>query len=297
MENIGQLLKIIRIQKGLTQKDVSNNIMSTQQISNIENNRTNISIHNLVEILKKMNISPGEVYKYLDKDNPQIEFLKDLSHIVHNEDISKLDLFINKYSAIEPSTNNVAIKHNLILLIHYKARFLNSFITDELYSIDIITEYLMRVDPWSLYEINLFLNASPFFESMTRNFLRNHFISSMNTNSTYFNPIRTEVYANQLITSVQILIEEGNYTKAKDMLLSLEELAYNLNNYYVTFRVRFFKGIYLIQTASMEEGKQLAETVIQYFYDLGKESIGKRYASYLDKIINNYKEVESYVTE
>ena len=58
--------------------------------------------------------------------------------------------------------------------------FLNSFIIDELYSIDIITEYLMRVDPWSLYEINLFLNASPFFEGETRNFLRNHFISSMN---------------------------------------------------------------------------------------------------------------------
>lgn len=40
----------------------------------------------------------------------------------------------------------------------------------------------------------------------------------MSTNSDFFNTLRMEVYANQLITSFQILIEKTSYNKAHEIL-------------------------------------------------------------------------------
>lgn len=282
MENIGNVLKKIRLHKNITQKELASNIMSAQQISNLENDRSKTSIENLIEILRKLNISPGEFYKYIDKDDSQTSFLTELSKSVHNEDLFMINRLIEKYIFLEQTSNNIAYKHNLILLFHFKYRFSKDFIIESQYSLEILIDYLQSVDPWNLYEINLFLNATPFINEETIFFLRNHFLSSMSTNRDFFNPLKTQVYANQLSTSIQILLENGSFDNAHELLLLLEVLADDLNDYYVTFQMIFFKGIYQIKTGNIDEGKQIAEKVIQIFYDLGKESLGVRYFHYLN---------------
>ncbi|HEL0621266.1 TPA: helix-turn-helix transcriptional regulator, partial [Streptococcus equi subsp. zooepidemicus] len=61
MNGIGFVIKKLRIQKGLTQKNIYHNLCSRKQLSRIENNISYPSIYLLYNICQKLDVSMDEV--------------------------------------------------------------------------------------------------------------------------------------------------------------------------------------------------------------------------------------------
>ncbi|EGP4803629.1 helix-turn-helix transcriptional regulator, partial [Enterococcus faecium] len=65
---IHKLLRKLRVERGLSQKELSKGIITRETFVKYENGKTNIPFFVLIELLEKMNLSLDEFIFYLDKD-------------------------------------------------------------------------------------------------------------------------------------------------------------------------------------------------------------------------------------
>lgn len=167
MNRYGHLLKLLREQKGISQFDLSDGILSKNHLSKIERGENDISFQTLLKLLDRLNISLFEFELLLDKtqDN-QSTFLKDLSIAVANNDLYLLNELLTREIELKSRSNNIRHKHNVILLKAYIDKFSNTPLN--YHEIQEIIQYILTVDECGRYEISLFGNFVGFMSSDMR---------------------------------------------------------------------------------------------------------------------------------
>ncbi|EOL49312.1 helix-turn-helix domain-containing protein [Enterococcus caccae] len=170
MENYGTLIKKIRQEKGLSQKDIYEGIMTRQTYYLIETNTSMPSFDKFLMILEKLFISVNEFLYILDPEVfPTENYLyHQLSQAVFKKDETRLSLLLDKSQQLYTSTNNKKYLH--LNLITQAMTYLNDkqMEPDSLYRLKElmlpIKEYLIGIDKWYLYELKLLNNSLYSFE-------------------------------------------------------------------------------------------------------------------------------------
>ena len=89
---VGNRLKLLRIQKGLGQKQVSKMMgISQAHLSNIEGGRSNITLSNLLKLHDVLEVSMADLFVDIDGD-----MKKQSGHDVDIEDVVKLFALLKK---------------------------------------------------------------------------------------------------------------------------------------------------------------------------------------------------------
>ena len=157
MNQYGYLLKTLRKEKGVSQSELSEGILSKNHLSKIERGENDISFQTLLKLLDRLNISLFEFELLLDKtQNNQSTFLKDLSIAVVNNDLYLLNELLTREIELKSKSNNIRHKHNVILLKAYIDKFSNTKFNH--HDIQEIIQYILSVDECGRYEISLFGN-------------------------------------------------------------------------------------------------------------------------------------------
>ncbi|MBO0467144.1 helix-turn-helix domain-containing protein [Enterococcus plantarum] len=170
MKDYGTLLKKIRQEKGLSQKDIYEGIMTRQTYYLIEANSNMPSFDKFLIILEKLFISVDEFLCLLDPEAFPTEnhLYYQLSQAVFKQDMKRISLLVEDSQQLYTSTNNKKYLH--LNLVAQAMTYLNSEPTnpDTLACLNElmlpIKQYLIGIDKWYLYELRLLNNSLYCFE-------------------------------------------------------------------------------------------------------------------------------------
>ena len=263
MNRYGHLLKLLREQKGISQFDLSDGILSKNHLSKIERGENDISFQTLLKLLDRLNISLFEFELLLDKiqDN-QSTFLKDLSIAVANNDLYLLNELLTREIELKSKSNNIRHKHNVILLKAYIDKFSNTPLNH--HEIQEIIQYILTVDECGRYEISLFGNFVGFMSSD----MRHKLVKMIYRKSQLFCSEKnyTEIFTRILLNVCYADIMEKKFNSAIEVIDIIEKHLNLTELYYEKNQCKFFKGLYLIGTQNKEEGEKLCKKSIEFFY-------------------------------
>lgn len=165
LENYGTLIKTIRQEKGLSQKDVYDGIMTRQSYYLIENNISFPAFDKFLLILEKLFLTVNEFLDILDSslfpNENQLYF--QLSQAVLKKDQLTLQLLIRTATQLYQETQNKKYEHfqliaRAMLQLNFPAAD-HAKLEDCQSLMEPIKNYLLAVDNWYLYELKLLNNA------------------------------------------------------------------------------------------------------------------------------------------
>ena len=263
MNRYGHLLKLLREQKGISQFDLSDGILSKNHLSKIERGENDISFQTLLKLLDRLNISLFEFELLLDKtQNNQSTFLKDLSIAVANNDLYLLNELLTREIELKSKSDNIRHKHNVILLKAYIDKFSNTPFNH--HDIQKIIQYILTVDECGRYEISLFGNFVGFMSPD----MRHKLVKMIYRKSQLFCSEKnyTEIFTRILLNVCYADIMEKKFNSAIEVIDIIEKHLNHTELYYEINQCKFFKGLYLIGTQNKDEGEKLCKKAIEFFY-------------------------------
>lgn len=263
MNQYGYLLKRLRKEKGLSQSELSDGILSKNHLSKIERGENDISFQTLLKLLDRLNISLFEFELLLDKtqDN-QSTFLKDLSIAVANNDLYLLNELLTREIELKSKSNNIRHKHNVILLKAYIDKFSNTPLNQ--HEIQEIIQYILSVDECGRYEISLFGNFVGFMSlDMRHNLVK---IIHRKSQLFYSDKNYIEIFSRILLNVCYADLMDKNFNVAIEVIDIIEKYLNYTELYYEKNQCKFFKGLYLIGTQNKDEGEKLCKKSIEIFY-------------------------------
>ncbi|MCZ2259988.1 helix-turn-helix domain-containing protein [Sporosarcina sp. G11-34] len=285
---MGAAFKIIRKNKGLSQKEVAADIISTSFYSKLENENSNISADLFFQVLDNLDIALEEFeYIYNDYSHTSKKKIDDeCKQIYYAGDITKLEEKKNEVEEIYKSTGD-DFYNRLAILLYCLIQTYNS----EKYDPEIINpiqSYLFSVETWGHYEIRLFTTCIKAFEVDTVLLLSNQLLNNLKPYSTYNFHERDiiTVLINIIITCLDNnRLEEADYyiAVAKKRLTS-EKIMFERN------LINYLFGISLIHHLKSDEGYLIAMTSIDIFNSLNMNGMATQYEQYLEETIKNFSE-------
>lgn len=285
MNRYGHLLKLLREQKGISQFDLSDGILSKNHLSKIERGENDISFQTLLKLLDRLNISLFEFELLLDKtqDN-QSTFLKDLSIAVANNDLYLLNELLTREIELKSKSDNIRHKHNVILLKAYIDKFSNTPLNH--HEIQEIIQYILTVDECGRYEISLFGNFVGFMSSD----MRHKLVKMIYRKSQLFCSEKnyTEIFTRILLNVCYADIMEKKFNSSIEVIDIIEKNLNSTELYYEKNQCKFFKGLYLIGTQNKEEGEKLCKKCIEFFYFMNDISKAIEHQKVFTKFVNSF---------
>jgi len=161
MPTNGQVLREIRLAKGLRLKDIATDQLSTAFISKVERDESDISLSRFEVLLDRLHVSYDE-FSYHKNGyalTHQAIFLKQLSQYMVNDNIYGLQSLYEQEKELFTVENNrnATSFYNMTLAQCYLAEIRKAPLPQE--SIQQLQHFLLNTDSWGIYELRLFNNA------------------------------------------------------------------------------------------------------------------------------------------
>ncbi|MFD2630045.1 helix-turn-helix domain-containing protein [Oceanobacillus kapialis] len=286
---------MIRKQKGITLKALSDGVCSVSFLSKFERSDSDITLGLMTRLLEKLMMNFDEfLYMHRDFQPDNIEqFFKTANKAYMNRDAKKLKLLKSEQlrSANQYGVNTY--RYNALLLEVYESIVDDLYIDDGIQKreIRLLSDYLFRVEVWGYYELTLYnatllllepdmviLLSKTAFEKSAR--FRDYPKIHEAITSVLFNTI---IY---LLGSVNSFQENFTYQQEFNTFMSyLETIAIPESNLVDRVHVLQLKGAYEIRTGKKEEGTAKVKQAIQILNDLGSTKMAYNIEHYLRLIV------------
>jgi len=288
LKTYGEVIRNIRTNKGLTQKEVYLNIISKSYAIEFEKGNHDLSLGLLEQILDRLMMEIDEffyIYRGYKPSNHE-EFINKYSKAANNNDIEAL---ITLYQELYQRQDLISKVH--LAEVRSRIRLLKHFnVTDTLEKniirvedIETITNYLNNLQSWTLQEMQLFSNTLEYIEYKQKDILFKTLIKSMKKYENYDRG--RDVICVMLTNMIHELImnDELGYAEILN-----EDLNKNSNQYQTIFFkivTKYYNGLIKIKRNNKEEGTKLAQSAIDILYELDQSYQAKTFESILSQIL------------
>lgn len=282
--DLGVTLRELRQSKDMTLTDTAKGIVSVPFLSKYERGNSDISATNFLSLLDRLNVNLRE----FDEKNHRINqhsqqvFLHEYYEAVIPEDAYLLTQLIKREQAFLQQDNNYRHEYNIILMQQWLNRINGVPFDNE--QVKVITNYLLQVDDWSHYELELFNNGLFCFSAETVGFL----CKSAFRKATAFSKLITNRNELALLAiNVIVLLLERNVLDQIASIITMAESSLNGTKfYYERNKLNYVKGLYALRTGDKENGLKLANDAIAIMYSLGSHHDAKAHQDELKKYLN-----------
>ena len=291
----GKTLRMIRQQKGITLKELANNICSVSFLSKFERGDSDITLSLMTKLLEKLMMNFDEfLFIHNDYQVDQLElFFKTAGEAFLSRDVHQLkqlkETALNNWRQYSVETYH----YNALLLEIYESIVDTTYTTDGLkeYNIQLLSNYLFRVEVWGYYELKLYsgtmllldtdmviMLSRTAYEKSAR--FKDYKKVSDSITAVLFN---TVIF---LLGSVTRFHEEFTYQKEfKEFISYLEKVAIPESNLMERKYLLELKGAYDIRTGNKEEGIAKIRKAIRVLNDLNSTKLANKIEQYLLQII------------
>ncbi|MBG9980998.1 helix-turn-helix domain-containing protein [Facklamia sp. DSM 111018] len=263
MDNYGTSFQLLRKGKHLTLNQLSDNIISPQQLSKFERNIHSITVPVFIELLERMNVSINEfmVYHNQQAQFSQGKFLSQLEAAIAEKKGQTMKDLIFQEKNLYNRDKNIRHLHNINILQQNILKMKNQPVNQELSKE--ISDYLFDCEDWAFYELCLFNNYLEFLSiSFIENLIKDASIKAKKFSRLLLNQnIETVLYCNVIFHLLEI-----DKLNIVPNLISLAKK--NLTNTVFFFdmnRLNFLEGIYLIKIGNTAIGKRKCAKALSIF--------------------------------
>lgn len=227
MEEYGKILKRIRLEKGLTQKELSAGILSRSHLSELENGNYYCSFDKFLQLLRRLNVSLHEFDLYLKESIYQEDFRRKIKieAAVNAHDIAEMKRLLAEFPIVDEK--NVRMRHEKLLLealieYHQNHQIMNLTRYQE------ILDYLSRVSEWGMYELNLLANFLFIFDMDTLPLITQQIYKKANKKNA--SDEYTYLYLRLLINLSDFYLKNLDYQTCQEIAQQAIAMAYQKNN-------------------------------------------------------------------
>lgn len=291
----GKTLRMIRQQKGITLKKLADNICSVSFLSKFERGDSDITLSLMTKLLDKLMMNFDEFFFIHNDYQPdQLEqFFKIAGTAFLSRDATQLkqlkETALNKWKQYSVETYH----YNALLLEVYESIVDTEYTKEGLkeYNIQLLSDYLFRVEVWGYYELKLYSGTLLLLEpDMVILLSRTAYEKSARFKDyKKVNESITVVLFNTIIYllgSVTRFHEEFTYQKEFIEFISyLEKIALPEGNLIERKHLLELKGAYDIRIGNKEEGIAKMKKAIRILNDLDSTKLANNIEQYLLQIV------------
>ena len=291
----GKTLRMIRQQKGITLKQLADNICSVSFLSKFERGDSDITLGLMTKLLEKLMVNFDEfLFIHNDYQPDQLDqFFKTAGTALLSRDVDQLKQLkgtaLKKWKQYSVETYH----YNALMLEIYESIVDPTYTVEGLkeYNIQLLSEYLFRVEVWGYYELTLYSGTLLLLEpDMVIMLSRTAYEKSARFKDyKKVNESITAVLFNTIIYllgSVNRFHEEFTYQKEFIEFISyLEKIALPEKNLMDRIHLIELKGAYDIRVGDKEDGIAKMKKAIQILNDLNSTKLANKMEQYLLQII------------
>lgn len=279
MEKFGPMIRELRLSKGLTLNELAKDIVSVPFLSKYERGASDISAENFFQLLDRLNVRLSE-FEALNanlKQETQDAFLEKYSYAANNDNLILLNQLLADEKQYYQQSANIRHLHNQIILKQYINNMTHLPYNQE--DSKVIKDYLMKVEDWHLYEIELFGNSIFFLPLATSEFLvktaikKTYLMDKISNNK--------HVLAQVIANVITRMIEAEEILKAQKLIELAKKQLTNTNFYYEKNYLHFFEGYCLLKSGK-ELGKKYCEQALEVMKILEDYELANRLTIYLN---------------
>ncbi|URZ87028.1 helix-turn-helix domain-containing protein [Floricoccus penangensis] len=234
-EELGIFFREIRKARGLTLKDVASEQVTVSQLSRFERGETVLSFEKLFATIEAMNMGIEEFTSAMNgysRNNNQ-NFRRKISIAYNEKNIFALENMLKEYENKDLTTYQrlqyIIVQSNLIQVARYREKYLALTNEDILFA----TDYLMAIDEWTIFEVELFRDLTFFIKNESLFTLANEMIAR----TTFY--IENSKHRESVVTSLMFIyirfINEKDkkkclfFRKKIESLLTKDMVSYRIN--------------------------------------------------------------------
>lgn len=270
------LLRKLRIERGITQKELADGISARNTLGSYELGGTAINYHLLRQYLEKLNVSMEE-FDFLLTSNSEVHkknFAAMLESLYYHHDFERLKSLLKKIEIEYTKTGDFYYFH---LFAQYRMAMskLNIYPLSQIemntYA-EKIQKYLSQIETWGKFEAALFINFMYIFETDYLLFSLKYIIKKQE----FYGPLykKYQLLEKMHLNALYLLAERGE-TQALSLIIKSLKKIIDVDDLKYKVILSFFEA-YIINDI---ENMQIVLQTLRYF-DMHD------YADYLEKLSN-----------
>lgn len=281
--SLQKIIKDSRKAKNRSQKELSEGILSIQQLSHFEKNYSSISAEKYYMLLKKLNITINELDYYIEWNDHQDQFRSSLKATAEQRDESKFQKIIDDESILLKKYDNDINKHNLVILYQYRQQLFGHLPHPD-FPIQIIYEYLKHSLSWHSYELNLLEDSLVFIPSTVLRTLFENGKSRLSPNIAEANAKKK--IANLYFIALEHSLKHNDIDFSEFLLFNFKELLSKNRLLNESTILKFYEGIILIKKDKYTQGFPIASNALEIMQFANDTASYNKYNDYLETMIN-----------
>ena len=264
---IGKTLKIIRENRGISQRDFSENVVSPSFYSKVEAGTSQISAILLFDLLEDANITIKEFYyiKKRYKNEEQTTILQQTRFSFHTADLLALETLYQKVL-----TNQ--LDENYLFIIKNLKHYIRNEPFDQV-DLQALKKNLLDIPGWGHYELQLFSLSSYLFDADTLILLASNVVRTIDRYASLEN------YEQDLLTIltnlIHALLKENKPDTANHYLQLAKNHQKNPLLIYEHLLINFYEQLIQLKTGATTTTER-ATFIIETFSILQMEQTAKK---------------------
>lgn len=275
MKSFGETMQQIRKSRGITQKELADNILNRTTLSKIENSLEEPSYENACQLIKRLGISQVE-FDYIRNNyhfNPKQKIILDFFNIAYNSENDKIDSLLKRCAKL-PNDNE--LKKISLILNAFKASNLDE---SKQMILPIWKTQIAKIDSWNVLDLFLLNMIFFIFNDDTMIGISNRAIETIENKY----PFLKSLEENFTLNKAAILMNRKNFEDARSILKKAVALAKSTYRYDKLFMA---KG----RLAICESNKNEALHCLQVLKDMEASAVYKGLKAEIDEFSYRFKE-------
>lgn len=275
MMSTGEIVRQIRLAKGLRTKYIYNGLMTQPTSSEYERGKSEVKISKLIIIIERLNLEFSEFIFLFKRENDRFLLYKKyhqrLLRAFQNSNEVELRLIHQNIMNLA-EFNKLTRFTNLGLVASCMIKKLASEKESFSFEKTSITEYLIGIKTWGKYEYQLLVETLFMYnENDLRQLLDQQRCKELcnNQNGASLGQAKVKLLAAIIIK----LIKLNQYKEHKDLLAILNEIKIPNDDLYSKFYISFIIGLDLFESGNLAEGTKIISTTLDYCQEFKMNSL------------------------
>ncbi|EAC2308192.1 Rgg/GadR/MutR family transcriptional regulator [Listeria monocytogenes] len=284
----GELIREVRLSKGLTQKEVYTGVISKSYAIGFEKGKHDITLVLFEEILERVMLSSDEFffmnrgYSLAEEDNFWYKF----ANAANQKCLAELQ---ELYQEVLQQNGDRANLRKAI--VHSRIEINEQFLLNNRFDVSIVSEedkaviqtYLWKVQSWTLEEIRIFANSVDYFEEDVQIYFFQLVLKSLEKYKHYDRG--KKVFSTLLTNIIEELITRDQLEYVAQLLEILHELSSTHDCAFYRIMHNYYQGLIWMKNDEVEQGLKESKSAIRILDALDYKSLALLYNTLLQQFL------------
>ncbi|EUJ33695.1 transcriptional activator, Rgg/GadR/MutR family,C-terminal domain-containing protein [Listeria floridensis FSL S10-1187] len=282
--NFGGKIRQIRKQKGLTQKDVYQNILSKSYAIEFEKGNHSISATLLLEVLDRLSMEIDE-FLYISDNyhlNSYSDYIYRYSKYANRHDLAALKKLLAEVLLKQDTIDQVRaaeVRCRIAVIEHLEQTGIYDPAVVSSKDKSLIQQRLETIESWTLQEVQLYGNTVEFMDAEHQV----RFFRRLSKSLEQYLPYDRgrEIFCSMLVNLISLTLRGERLDYAEVLIKQLQLISTDYKELFHRLAGKFFEGVLAIKQDKETEGRKKTRYVLDVLHEVGHSALAQELEIFL----------------